>query len=58
MQVEKIPMPVRLMLLNSLEILGELKIMVMPGMKVDRLKRITQMVEEWGDYPIDPARVV
>jgi hypothetical protein len=32
--------------------------MVMPGMKVDRLKRITQMVEEWGDYPIDPARVV
>jgi hypothetical protein len=32
--------------------------MVMPGMKVDRLKRITEMVETWGSYPIDPSRVL
>jgi len=32
--------------------------MVMPGTKVDRLKRIAEMVEAWGAYPVDPAHVI
>jgi hypothetical protein len=30
---------------------------VMPGALLHRLERIGEMVEAWGDYPIDPARV-
>jgi len=30
---------------------------IMPAALVDRLKRIAEMVEEWGTYPIDPARI-
>lgn len=28
---------------------------VMPNAQLERLERITQMVEDWGHYPIDPA---
>ena len=30
---------------------------VMPNARVERLERITEMVEAWGGYPIDPADV-
>ncbi|MFQ5809116.1 MAG: uroporphyrinogen decarboxylase family protein [Armatimonadota bacterium] len=30
---------------------------VMPNARLDRLERITEMVEGWGDYPINPDRV-
>ena len=30
---------------------------VMPDAICSRLERITQMVEDWGDYPVDPARL-
>jgi uroporphyrinogen-III decarboxylase len=30
---------------------------VMPGARLDRLERITGMVEAWGTYPIDPAGI-
>ena len=30
---------------------------VMPTARVDRLERITEMVETWGGYPIDPADI-
>ena len=30
---------------------------VMPNARLDRLERIAEMVEMWGAYPIDPARV-
>ncbi|MDP6779894.1 MAG: uroporphyrinogen decarboxylase family protein [Candidatus Latescibacteria bacterium] len=30
---------------------------VMPNARVDRLERITEMVEKWGDFPIDPAAI-
>ena len=30
---------------------------VMPGARVERLERITEMVETWGGYPIDPADI-
>jgi hypothetical protein len=30
---------------------------VMPNALLDRLERITDMVEEWGEYPIDPGKI-
>jgi uroporphyrinogen-III decarboxylase len=30
---------------------------IMPAARLDRLERISEMVEEWGEYPIDPARI-
>ena len=30
---------------------------VMPAARIERLQRITEMVEEWGEYPIDAARI-
>lgn len=30
---------------------------VMPNARLDRLERITEMVEEWGYYPIDPGNI-
>jgi hypothetical protein len=30
---------------------------VMPNARLDRLERITEMVEAWADCPIDPARI-
>ena len=31
---------------------------VMPGARLDRLERITQMVQEWGNCPIQPDAIV
>lgn len=30
---------------------------IMPGALLTRLERIAEMVEEWGNYPIDPAKI-
>jgi len=30
---------------------------IMPGSLLQRLERINEMVQEWGDYPIDPDRI-
>lgn len=30
---------------------------VMPGALLERLERIGEMVAQWGEYPIDPARI-
>lgn len=30
---------------------------VMPGARLDRLERITEMVEEWGHYPIEQDKI-
>ena len=30
---------------------------IMPDALVSRLERIAEMVEEWGDYPIDAAGI-
>jgi hypothetical protein len=30
---------------------------VMPDARLDRLERITEMVEMWGTYPIDPGKI-
>ena len=30
---------------------------VMPNARLDRLERITEMVQAWGEYPIDPTKV-
>jgi uroporphyrinogen-III decarboxylase len=30
---------------------------VMPNARLDRLERITEMVETWGHYPIDPSKI-
>lgn len=30
---------------------------IMPAAKLDRLERIAEMVEMWGNYPIDPERI-
>ena len=30
---------------------------IMPGALVNRLERIAEMVEQWGEYPIDPGRI-
>jgi len=30
---------------------------VMPGAQLERLERISEMVAEWGNYPIDPADI-
>jgi hypothetical protein len=29
----------------------------MPGARLERLRRIAEMVEAWGTYPIDPGRI-
>ena len=31
---------------------------VMPDARLDRLERITEMTEAWGQYPMDPAKIV
>ena len=30
---------------------------VMPNARLDRLERITEMVEAWGTCPVDPGRI-
>jgi uroporphyrinogen-III decarboxylase len=30
---------------------------VMPEAKIERIARVSEMVEEYGAYPIDPARI-
>jgi uroporphyrinogen-III decarboxylase len=30
---------------------------VMPGAMIERIRRISDMVEAWGDCPIDPGRI-
>jgi uroporphyrinogen-III decarboxylase len=30
---------------------------IMPGARLERLRRIAEMVEAWGTYPIDPGRI-
>jgi len=30
---------------------------VMPGARLDRIERISDMVEAWGTYPVDPGRI-
>ncbi len=30
---------------------------VMPAARLDRLERVAEMVEEWGDYPVNPEHI-
>ena len=42
-QVEKVPIPIRLIVLNSSETLGEIRIMTIPGMK-NRMSPVKKVV--------------